>query len=268
MKIYDDNRYCVYVHINKINGKAYVGQSVNIEERWRSNGKNYEGCPKFYRAIKKYGWDNFEHILIEQNLLREEADQKEKEFIEKYNSIKAGYNLKEGGLQGRLSEQSLIKMGRSVSKGFKEHPERIEKIRQKAIGRKVSQDTKTKMMLNSRKTIVIDIDGEIGSIRYWAKKLNMNHAPLLYKNNNYGIDYLIKYIKLKLKNDSSVSRYKKVYKFDMNTRKLISEYQSIVDAAKDINVSPTCIISAAKGKYHSSGGYFWSYFPVLEEYKK
>ena len=53
------NRYCVYAHINKYNGKIYIGQTQNIKERWRCNGKNYFSSIKFFNAIKKYGWNNF-----------------------------------------------------------------------------------------------------------------------------------------------------------------------------------------------------------------
>jgi len=58
------NNWSVYVHINKINNKKYVGQSVNLKARWESNGYYYRDSPYFYAAIQKYGWDNFEHIIL------------------------------------------------------------------------------------------------------------------------------------------------------------------------------------------------------------
>jgi len=58
------NNFCVYKHVNKINGKVYIGQTCSLETRWSRNGQNYINCPRFYSAIKKYGWDGFEHTVI------------------------------------------------------------------------------------------------------------------------------------------------------------------------------------------------------------
>ena len=45
----------------------------NPEQRWQ-NGKHYKTCPYFYNAIEKYGWDNFEHIILQKNLSQEQAN--------------------------------------------------------------------------------------------------------------------------------------------------------------------------------------------------
>lgn len=77
--------YCVYKHTNKINNKIYIGQTCQKPEyRWGSDGQNYKNNPYFYSAIIKYGWNNFTHEIIYNNLTAEEANQKEIELIKLY----------------------------------------------------------------------------------------------------------------------------------------------------------------------------------------
>ena len=95
------HNYKIYMHKNKINGKVYIGQtSKSLDERCGKNGSGYIGCIRFYNAIQKYGWDNFEHEIIEDNILdREAANKKEIFYIKLYNSTDSnfGYNLQSGG---------------------------------------------------------------------------------------------------------------------------------------------------------------------------
>lgn len=89
------NNYTIYIHKNKINNKVYIGQTKqNPQKRW-DNGRGYETSSRFYNAILKYGWDNFEHLILYTGLSEKEAEEKEKELIAKYNSTneKFGYNI-------------------------------------------------------------------------------------------------------------------------------------------------------------------------------
>lgn len=90
------NKSCVYVHINKTNGKIYIGKTQNVKKRWHPEG--YKGCPYFYKAILKYGWDGFDHIVLIDNLSEEEATIVESELIKKYKTTnqKIGYNIELG----------------------------------------------------------------------------------------------------------------------------------------------------------------------------
>lgn len=192
-----DAKFSVYVHTNKINGKKYVGQSSNIIERWRNGGKNYFSSPKFHRAIQKYGWENFTHEILYENLNKEAANKIEKALIRKYDSINNGYNIQEGGYTS-LTKESLNKMSKSLKQGYIDHPERREKIRKAHIGSKDSEETKRKKSLHARNTKLIKIDNEVGSIRYWALKIGMSHTALNYRFKTYGKDNLISFIKQKL----------------------------------------------------------------------
>lgn len=94
--------YCIYTHTNKTNGKVYVGLTSMIpEKRWR-NGKRYKEGTHFRNAIDKYGWDNFEHKIVKENLTKDEASYWEQYYISFYNSSdrRYGYNMSSGGEHG------------------------------------------------------------------------------------------------------------------------------------------------------------------------
>ena len=73
--------YKIYVHINKINGKIYIGQTgqENVKDRWDS-GWGYKQCVAFNNAINKYGWNNFQHIVLIDRLTLEMANIIEEEL--------------------------------------------------------------------------------------------------------------------------------------------------------------------------------------------
>ena len=97
----EDRWHCVYCHTNIINNKKYIGQTKEYprERRWGRNGTGYKTQPYFWRAIEKYGWDNFRSEILRDDLTKEEVDQAEIELIALYDTTnpKKGYNLAAGG---------------------------------------------------------------------------------------------------------------------------------------------------------------------------
>lgn len=99
-----DRKYFVYKHVNKINNKVYIGITCKAspELRWGKNGSNYY-LQVFGKAIEKYGWDNFEHIILFEGIGENEAKRIEKELIkeqkEKYG-VNSCYNISAGGEGG------------------------------------------------------------------------------------------------------------------------------------------------------------------------
>ena len=94
-----NNSWNVYIHTNKFNGKKYVGITKHPpKKRWK-NGLGYKNNNHFWRAIQKYGWDNFKHEIILQNETFEYACAVEKCLIKHYKTKnqKYGYNLTDGG---------------------------------------------------------------------------------------------------------------------------------------------------------------------------
>lgn len=91
--------WTVYMHKTPSN-KVYIGITCReTKKRWGKNGIYYKCQPYFYNAILKYGWENIEHTILYQNLLKEEAKEKEVELISQYDSTNRdkGYNLSIGG---------------------------------------------------------------------------------------------------------------------------------------------------------------------------
>lgn len=104
----ETNNYCVYAHINKINGKTYVGITSNVKRRWYPVG--YKKCTRFNAAIEKYGWDNFKHIVLIDNVSQEVACIIEMELIKKFKlqDKNFGYNVSSGGIKKKKPRQGKI----------------------------------------------------------------------------------------------------------------------------------------------------------------
>ena len=100
--------WIIYEHISP-SGKIYVGvTSYSVAIRWGTNGNKYLSKsnnrylhPIFAKAILKYGWNNFKHIIIASNLGEMTAKNMEKDLIA-FNKAKGiSYNITDGG-DGRL----------------------------------------------------------------------------------------------------------------------------------------------------------------------
>lgn len=136
-----EHNYTVYMHKNKINGKVYIGITKQKPQyRW-NDGNGYKK-QLFYKAIQKYGWNNFEHYILFENLTKSEAEQKEIEFIKIYNShcCKYGYNVLKD-INKNKTEKNLRKKRntREVKESTK------EKIRKANLGKHLSNQTKEKL---------------------------------------------------------------------------------------------------------------------------
>jgi len=161
----------IYKITNKINNKVYIGKTKrSVRRRWYEhcyNAMNNYGKYKnslLYKAIRKYGVQNFTIEIIEENIESEEkANERERYWIKKFNSNdeRYGYNWTAGGdggvglfgeknpMYGKRRED-LIKLNKSRKgkKLTKEHRLNIGKSRR---GKKHSAETKLKMSLIRKK---------------------------------------------------------------------------------------------------------------------
>ena len=105
--------YKIYLLTYPATGKSYVGvTSMSLEERWH-DGQGYKNQPIIYNDICEYGWNNFEHSLIDTAFTYEESRNKERFYIEKMNTLfPNGYNVISGetGTPNRLWTSTIIKI--------------------------------------------------------------------------------------------------------------------------------------------------------------
>ena len=143
----DQKNYCVYIHISPSN-KVYIGITIQQPEyRWK-DGKGYlyktkygeYKQPAMARAIIKYGWSNFAHIIWMDNLLKEQACKYESFLIELFNTRNPnyGYNICPGGSVGAAGLVMSEESKRRLSEAKKGNPS----SRKGAI---LSQETKEKI---------------------------------------------------------------------------------------------------------------------------
>jgi group I intron endonuclease len=105
----------VYVITNKINGKQYVGQTVQpLENRWSAHKSDSSGCLGLKAAFEKHGIENFTIEQIGATNSLEELNKIEREQIKALGTLSPnGYNLTSGGEQPKFSLESRAKMSRS-----------------------------------------------------------------------------------------------------------------------------------------------------------
>ena len=146
-----ENNYCVYKHTSP-NNKVYIGiTSMNPKQRW-ANGKGYK-TQMFYCAIEKYGWENFKHDILFENLTKNEAEQKERELIAYYKSNHKdyGYNIDNGGNSfGSHSEATKQKFSQNMigdnrNKGRIHTEESKRHMSEAHMGKNLTDEAKRKL---------------------------------------------------------------------------------------------------------------------------
>lgn len=90
-------QWCIYKHTSP-SGKSYIGMTSKTPEKRWLNGKGYNPNTKFGQAIIKYGWDNFSHEILENNIPSlSQAQQREIYYINFFDTFTNGYNSTLGG---------------------------------------------------------------------------------------------------------------------------------------------------------------------------
>lgn len=270
----EDAKWTVYVHISPLN-KYYVGITSNKpNERWR-NGKGYDYNTHFYRAINHYGWNNFQHEIIAENLTKHEACEFEKTLIKELrsNDYHYGYNVSDGGEYGRF--------------GIRLSNETKEKIRKANLNKYVSEETKRKISKNhanvkydknpnAKSTYQFNSNGEFVAMynsvsqAYKITGIDKHSISVACANNRMAGGYLwahdnnviVNQNSYKLKINSYIDKRtiifnKEVFQFTTNGI-FVARYNSCEEASKITGISRPTISSNAKNKSKSTK-YLWRY---------
>lgn len=98
----------IYKYTNKINNKIYIGQtSETLERRDKKHLSQLKDNTYFHRALKKYGRENFNLVILEENIPLDKLDEREIFWIKEFNSYYKtgfGYNMTKGGKWGNSGQ--------------------------------------------------------------------------------------------------------------------------------------------------------------------
>ena len=241
----------IYKITNNINGKIYIGQSIDIKERWKQhlykayNKKEIGYNSAIHQAFRKYGIDNFSFEIIEL-CEKEKLDEKEIYWIEKLNTLSPqGYNILPGGQKCRKINRQLFcsECGKEISKDNKSG------LCRSCVQTKVlitKEELYEKLLENNGNfTKVGDFYGLTdNAIRKKCKNFNLPYHSSDYKQENKKNPYK-----------------KKVAQINKDTKEIICIHESIASAARAVGVSKgSHITEVCQGKLKSAYGFYWQYY--------
>ncbi len=225
----------IYKITNLINGKFYIGQSVDIKRRFNEHrNPKRKGCKSLSLAIEKYGVNNFSFDVVE---LCDESDLIKLEM--KYISeLKPQYNRCKGGkgpFGHVVSAESKLIISEKAKKQWQQlsEAEKEKRINHNLIGPRkghtVTAETKEKLRL-----------ANLGK-RYSETTKKKRTATL------------------ELKKASGWKQTNKSHKKAVICNELNKMFDSVKEAAKFLSVHPSNITSNLKGRQKSIKGYTFSY---------
>lgn len=107
----------IYGWYNTLTDMWYIGQTIHPLSRFKRHidwAINKKDNNKFHNALRKYGLKNWVYCVLEENILRENLNMKEMDWIEEFDSFYDGYNMSAGGGQNtKFSEETRRKLSES-----------------------------------------------------------------------------------------------------------------------------------------------------------
>lgn len=146
----------IYRIHNKINDKNYIGQSHNWQKRYNHyksypfNSKSKAYNRPIESAIRKYGIENFDFIILEEieSSNQKKIDEREKYWIKEFLSLTSehGYNIELGGIKGENRRSLTYEEALKLSKKYTSSE--IKDIQKMLIEDKTYKEIKQKYKIN------------------------------------------------------------------------------------------------------------------------
>jgi group I intron endonuclease len=222
-----------YIYIlTSPSGKSYIGQTSRpIQKRFEEHKLESSGCVAISNAVKKYGWDNLVKDWYE--CPDGELNKHEELMIEVLGTLSpGGYNLKEGGANGKPSAETKQKMS-EAQKGDKGYWYGKNGEKHHMYGKAHTEETKKKIGEAQR----VDKHHMYGKAHTEETKQKMSESARGEKNHNS----------------------KRVYQYDLDGN-LLGTFASNGEAVICLKKKNSSLISAcARGIYKTAYGFKWSY---------
>jgi len=244
----------IYCYTCSANGKKYVGQTTNLRRRIRGHKSHNQkrGCSAFYRAIEKYGYDNFTFAILQEGITtREELNRLEGEYIDRLNTLAPnGYNLKTGGSEVHHTEDfkanaRAIGLKNASSKSFRakvyDNPEWRRKVSEASKKAWDSPEYQAKQ-------------AALGRVKKTPEEIRRGVISGLIKQARRNVAAKINAKENKIKAAEAHAR-KESKKHPCYCNENGKTYESATAAAKDLGLDQSCISKILKGDGYSTGGY-------------
>lgn len=231
----------IYYIKNLINNKYYVGQSVDIEYRWRRErmflSSNKPAWNRHLQnAWKLYGENNFEFVVIEE-CDPDKLNEREIYWIEFYDAFYNGYNQSMGG--GGFRGAKLTNEHRQkIADGMKRSLTEVDRQRLKDLITQRWNDPENHKKCSQK------------SLEWWSDPKNKERMTGV-NNKNYG-----------KKRDWWAEKYSGINSSNHKSCIQIETgefYCTITEASKATGVSVGKISRTCNGKQKTAGGYHWRY---------
>ena len=243
--------YTVY-KLTDPDGKVYIGcTGKTVEERWK-NGWNYNCHSGIFKAIRKFGWVNFEKKILCEKLTREGAGKLEKWFIAFYDSAnpEKGYNRALGGL-GKgfgMSQATREECSKIKCLLYEKDPDYRERVR-RGVQAAYAKDPSYQKKLSESKIKLFENNYELSKKNQaLSKKYYQTHAEAREEQSRRMKEYLSKPGNRAFVESSSKPRPV----ICVETGVFYPSQRAAEKATGFSNVHKAC-----SGLLHTCGGYHW-----------